>query len=756
MKKISKRIIIAIMTCLMLFVCISCDNEAKKYEKMRAELETVVSSVPIKTTEDLSFPKKVGDYEVTWTSSNEKVISNEGVVTRQDEDVTVKITIKITNGELSVIEEVTIVVPKKEQIEEKPILSFEKVQYEVKVDEKITLNPTIKNAKGNEKVEYEYDNEYLSCENNTFTALKEGEVVIRAFLEGTSEKIEIKVTISPKDTSKPEVKTIAEVLNSEDGSYIVEGTVIATYARGFLIDDTTGKILVFLGQEPAVKAGDTVKVQGSTSVYGLMKQFGLDTTVEKTGEGAVDQPTATEIDGAKLDEYADLTEAQVQYVKMTGKLTVSGNYFNLEVSGASKVTGSITYPQEQEALNALAGKNIEVTGYFIGVTGSSKKYANIMVTEFKEVGGSVIEPEPEVKTIAEILAADLGEYTTEGTVVAVNAKGILIQDETGYIYAFIGQEPAVKVGDTVKVKGTTSEFALAKQFGSGIEVTKTGEGTVTHPVAKELDGAKLDEYANATEAKVEYITFTGTLAADRYYNVTVEGASNVIGSITYPLNADEIKALNGKTVTVTGYLTGIASSNKYANVIAVEVKEVGGSVVEPEPEPITGDVVLDFVKNFGTYANSWKNNYSKLTVTGKDLGLENNISVVLSNASKQTGTITDRPVMASKDGNTEYVTITGFAGSLNNVIIELMPWGGTAAASKKFASIVMEYSEDGTTWTKASDDVITGDPAVIIEGTQVKSNVSLASAKYVRLAITGSGSKNMQLGLTSISLNFKK
>ena len=56
MKKISKRIIIAIMTCLMLFVCISCDNEAKKYEKMRAELETVVSSVPIKTTEDLSFP----------------------------------------------------------------------------------------------------------------------------------------------------------------------------------------------------------------------------------------------------------------------------------------------------------------------------------------------------------------------------------------------------------------------------------------------------------------------------------------------------------------------------------------------------------------------------------------------------------------------------------------------------------------------------------------------------------------------------
>ena len=760
MKKISKRIIIAIMTCLMLFVCISCDNEAKKYEKMRAELETVVSSVPIKTTEDLSFPKKVGDYEVTWTSSNEKVISNEGVVTRQDEDVTVKITIKITNGELSVIEEVTIVVPKKEQIEEKPILSFEKVQYEVKVDEKITLNPTIKNAKGNEKVVYEYDNEYLSCENNTFTALKEGEVVIRAFLEGTSEKIEIKVTISPKDTSKPEVKTIAEVLNSEDGSYIVEGTIIATYARGFLIDDTTGKILVFLGQEfdGSIKVGDTVKVQGSTSVYGLMKQFGLDTTVEKTGEGAVDQPTATEIDGAKLDEFADLTEAQVQYVKMTGKLTVSGNYFNLEVSGASKVTGSITYPQEQEALNALAGKNIEVTGYFIGVTGSSKKYANIMVTEFKEVGGSVIEPEPEVKTIAEILAADLGEYTTEGTVVAVNAKGILIQDETGYIYAFIGQEPTVKAGDTVKVKGTTSEFALAKQFGSGIEVTKTGEGTVTHPVAKELDGAKLDEYANATEAKVEYITFTGTLAApDRYYNVTVEGASNVIGSITYPLNADEIKALNGKTVTVTGYLTGIASNNKYANVIAVEVKEVGGSVIEPEPEPepITGDVVLDFVKNFGTYAGSWSTSYEPKTITGKDLGLNNSIKVVISIANKQKDDqpIADRPVIAvGKKGIEQTVVVSGFEGKLKDVTFNLKQWN----EKKKFDSIIIEYSEDGTTWTKASDDAISGGSSAIAANQEVKSNVDLSTAKYIRLYIKADSSSNQQLGLTSISLNFEK
>ena len=301
-----------------------------------------------------------------------------------------------------------------------------------------------------------------------------------------------------------------------------------------------------------------------------MKQFGLDTTVEKTGEGAVDQPTATEIDGAKLDEFADLTEAQVQYVKMTGKLTVSGNYFNLEVSGASKVTGSITYPQEQEALNALAGKNIEVTGYFIGVTGSSKKYANIMVTEFKEVGGSVIEPEP-----------------------------------------------------------------------------------------------------------------------------------------------------------------------------------------EPEPEPITGDVVLDFVKNFGTYAGSWSTSYEPKTITGKDLGLNNNIKVVISIANKQKDDqpIADRPVIAvGKKGIEQTVVVSGFEGKLKDVTFNLKQWN----EKKKFDSIIIEYSEDGTTWTKASDDAISGGSSAIATNQEVKSNVDLSTAKYIRLYIKADSSSNQQLGLTSISLNFEK
>ena len=44
----------------------------------------------------------------------------------------------------------------------------------------------------------------------------------------------------------------------------------------------------------------------------------------------------------------------------------------------------------------------------------------------------------------------------------------------------------------------------------------------------------------------------------------------------------------------------------------------------------------------------------------------------------------------------------------------------------------------------------------MIIGELLKSNVDLSTAKYIRLYIKADSSSNQQLGLTSISLNFKK
>ena len=57
---------------------------------------------------------------------------------------------------------------------------------------------------------------------------------------------------------------------------------------------------------------------------------------------------------------------------------------------------------------------------------------------------------------------------------------------------------------------------------------------------------------------------------------------------------------------------------------------------------------------------------------------------------------------------------------------------------------------------KASDDAISGGSSAIATNQEVKSNVDLYTAKYIRLYIKADSSSNQQLGLTSISLNFEK
>ena len=453
----------------------------------------------------------------------------------------------------------------------------------------------------------------------------------------------------------PETKKISDILAAEDGSYTVKGTVVAINARSFIISDETNSILVFKGGSWAcdVKIGEVLELRGETTKYptslteGVGVQFGQDAVYTRVSTGTYTYPAAKELKAADVENYAKEKIIKPEYVKLTGKLSVSDKgdgkvYYNLVIDG-TKIKGSLAYPTNSEELKALDGKNVEVYGYIVYGTGStSVNFLNIVSTEVKEVGGgSVVEPDPETKKISDILAAEDGSYTAEGTVIATYARGFLIDDTTGKILVFLGQEfdGSIKVGDTVKVQGSTSVYGLMKQFGLDTTVEKTGEGVVDQPTATEIDGAKLDEYADLKEAQVQYVKMTGKLTVSgNYFNLEVSGASKVTGSITYPQDQEALNALAGKNIEVTGYFIGVTgSSKKYANIMVTEFKEVGGSVVEPEPEPepITGDVVLDFVKNFGTYAGSWSTSYEPKTITGKDLGLNNSIKVVISIANKQ-------------------------------------------------------------------------------------------------------------------------
>lgn len=183
-----------------------------------------------------------------------------------------------------------------------------------------------------------------------------------------------------EDNEEPETpagtSSIADVLAAGAGSAKVQGTVIATYARGFIVNDGTASILVYLGGDQGYVKGDVVTVEGTTSMYGGLLQFGNTSTVTKTGTATVNEENATSWTGADLDAY--LSAPSIKYVEYTGTLTISGYYYNVTVDGASTAIGSISYPADGLVDAALDGQKITVKGYAIGVSGS--KYVNTMAT----------------------------------------------------------------------------------------------------------------------------------------------------------------------------------------------------------------------------------------------------------------------------------------------------------------------------------------------------------------------------------------
>ena len=402
--------------------------------------------------------------------------------------------------------------------------------------------------------------------------------VTKALFEGESEETPGEGGDDNTGTDAPE-GSIAAIIAAGAGEATANGTVVATYARGFLMSDETGSILVYLGDDKGFAVGDAVTVSGTTSLYGGLLQFGNTSTATKNGTAAVETPTATQMTGADLDAY--VANPTIKYVQYKGTLNVSGYYYNVNVDGASKAVGSIAYPKEGLVADELNGKEVIVTGYIVGVSGT--KYVTTMATSVvaAESDDNTGEGDttPEEGTIAAVIAAGAGEATANGTVVATYARGFLMSDETGSILVYLGSDNGYAVGDAVTVSGTTSLYAGLLQFGNTSTVTKNGTEIVNTPTATQMTGADLDAYvANPT---VKYVQYKGTLnISGYYYNVNVEGASTAVGSIAYPKDGSVDASLNGKEVIVTGYTIGVSSS-KFVNTMAV-------SVVVANPDDATG------------------------------------------------------------------------------------------------------------------------------------------------------------------------
>ena len=150
----------------------------------------------------------------------------------------------------------------------------------------------------------------------------------------------------------------------------------------------------------------------------------------------------------------------------------------------------------------------------------------------------------------------------------------------------------------------------------------------------------------------------------------------------------------------------------------------------------TTELTIDLVSNFNSYSSTWSG-YASKTLTDAELGTNTGATVEFSRVSKQSGTITDKPVIGVKNA-TEYVTVTVAEGSIKSVEFDLQQW-----TTKTFKKIVIEYF-NGSEWVECSEVITT--PA------KLASNVDLAGAQKVRLAISTTATSNTQAGLAAVNL----
>lgn len=280
-----------------------------------------------------------------------------------------------------------------------------------------------------------------------------------------------------------ETKTIAEVIAGSVGAtYTTQGQVVAINGRSFLIQDNSGKILVYLGwkdNKPVVDysatIGQTVKVTGKTTTYSKLVQFSeTDLVIEKVSDGSFTQPTPEKFDGAAFDAYAAATPV-IKYIEYSGTLTIDGYYYNIAVDGTD-LQGSLAYPADGFVDASLNGQVVIVKGYTLGMTNQSKMLSTIAVSVEKD-GDAPAEPK-----ITKLDPTSLSFAATDNaktvTVTAANADDCTIEAATDKSEQFTTSVKGMVV--TVTPKENTTEQAITATL--TIKLMKAGAAVDTKPL----------------------------------------------------------------------------------------------------------------------------------------------------------------------------------------------------------------------------------------------------------------------------------
>lgn len=386
-----------------------------------------------------------------------------------------------------------------------------------------------------------------------------------------------------------ETKTIAEVIAGSVGAtYTTQGQVVAINGRSFLIQDNSGKILVYLGwkdNKPVVDysatIGQTVKVTGKTTTYSKLVQFSeTDLVIEKVSDGSFTQPTPEKFDGAAFDAYAAATPV-IKYIEYSGTLTIDGYYYNIAVDGTD-LQGSLAYPADGFVDASLNGQVVIVKGYTLGMTNQSKMLSTIAVSVEKD-GDAPAEPK-----ITKLDPTSLSFAATDNaktvTVTAANADDCTIEAATDKSEQFTTSVKGMVV--TVTPKENTTEQAITATL--TIKLMKAGAAVDTKTVAISQAGKIVGS---------GYVRVTSITSGKKYLIVAENGDKYAVLPASAGLNAS--KLFDGIAITVAnGKIEANAANNAHAVTIvasdgAYTIQNTAGKFIEYNSSGKTQLAIVD-------------------------------------------------------------------------------------------------------------------------------------------------------------------
>lgn len=471
----------------------------------------------------------------------------------------------------------------------------------IEVGETLQLSAQVLPSSAAQDVTWSTGNPAIATVSTTglVTGVAEGSVQIRA---GVTADITGSITITVEDntpTPPPSEGTIGDILaEAAIGDVVtVKGVVVSLNNNGMLISDNTGAIYMNdRDLKETWQVNDYVEVNGKLSEYptgsGLLQFNYKDepTVTAATGTAPTITDTPATMTGAEMDAWVPSNEDK-PLVTISGSLSVSGNYYNVTVEGATKTLSVLPNP----SMTLNSGSTYEFTGYLLYIT--NDKYVNMTLTDAVETGGGDVPPVGEVVTIAEAIAEGVGaNVVVEGVIIAKTADGMLIADETGTLYRHDYDTETVvtqPVGGLVRISGALSEYPT----GSGImqfnyEATVTageGETPVISDTPVVWDGAAVDGYTNQARAILVTVDAHVTSTANKYggydYTATVDGATKTI-----ELSMPSAVTLTTGDYKVTGYVNYTrtnSSGQNVVNMLYVSHEGEGGGGVPPTPTEVT-------------------------------------------------------------------------------------------------------------------------------------------------------------------------